>query len=136
MNPIHLSDGLKGDETILLVEGEEKPRIMCRVILQGRGYEVLEASQGSEANRLSDSHGGRIHLLLTNVGLPDMRGREVADQLVPRRPDMKVLYMDGHTSEPVAGELMDAPSIVMPFTPGQLAKKAREVLDDPIVVKR
>src|SRR5207244_4302091 len=86
---------LRGSETLLLVEDEEIVRKLARTILAKYGYSVLEAANGAEAAMLSERYAGTIHLMLTDVVLPQMSGRQVYEQLAPTRPAMKVLYMSG-----------------------------------------
>ncbi len=122
----------KGTETILLVEDEELVRKMIRMILKTNGYDVLVASDPEEALRLAAEHGGTIHLMLTDVVMPKMNGEELARQLCPQRPDMKVLYMSGYTDHALVRDGAIAADIAFlqkPFKPHTLAKKVREVLD-------
>jgi PAS domain S-box-containing protein len=118
-----------GSETILLVEDEEVVRNLTRTVLQRSGYRVLEASDGLEALQLSDRHTGPIHLLVTDVVMPHMNGRDLAQQVTRRRPATKVLYMSGYTGP--ANELpgADAAFIPKPFAPDALARQVRALLD-------
>lgn len=121
-----------GRETILLVEDEEAVRVLSRHILHECGYEVLEARQGEEALRLASQHTGRIDLLVTDVVMPRLGGRGVADQLKRLYPHLKVLYLSGYTDDAVVrhGVLeQDVPFLQKPFTPAGLAQRVREVLD-------
>lgn len=121
-----------GTETVLLVEDEEAVRNLVRTILQEYGYTVLEAYHGAEALRLAIRHEGPIHLLLTDVVMPLMSGRQLADKLAPLRPDMKVIYMSGYTDHTVVHHGILEPGTTFlqkPFTPGALMSKLREVLD-------
>jgi PAS domain S-box-containing protein len=121
-----------GEETILLVEDEEIVRSLVRRTLEAMGYSVLEASGGKQAQSLSTRHKGPIHLMLTDVVMPKVGGRALAEQLAPLRPDMKVLYMSGYTANAIVhhGVLDERiPFIQKPFTPEALACKIREVLD-------
>jgi CheY-like chemotaxis protein len=97
-----------------------------------QGYSVLEASGGAEAIRMADQHTGPIHLLVTDVVMPRVGGREAAETLRTRRPGLKVLYMSGYTDDAVVRhgivEATDA-FLQKPFTPLALAHKVREVLD-------
>jgi len=121
-----------GAETVLLVEDEEGIRkIVCRV-LRLRGYTVLEAPDPRNGLALSAAHPGRIHLLITDVVLPQMNGAALADQIVQERPGTKVLYMSGYTDKAIVhhGVLgQDKAFLQKPFTPDLLARKVREVLD-------
>jgi YesN/AraC family two-component response regulator len=95
-------------------------------------YTVLEARQGSEALRISEQCPTPIHLLLTDVIMPEMSGRQLADRLAPLRPDMKVLYMSGYLDDAIMRHRVQGPGIPFlqkPFTPAMLTRKIREVLD-------
>jgi PAS domain S-box-containing protein len=121
-----------GTETVLLVEDEEVLRRLAREILSGNGYKVLEAGNGREALLLSEAHRGEIHLLLTDVVMPKMSGRELTERIRPLRPDLRILYMSGYTDDAILrhGVLEDGiPFLQKPFTPEGLARKVREVLD-------
>jgi signal transduction histidine kinase len=123
---------LQGTETVLLVEDEEVVREMATEILRDSGYHVLEASHGHEAMILGRQHSGVIHLMLTDVVMPQMSGRELAEQLTPLRRDMKVLYMSGYTDDAIVhhGVLEEGTAFIgKPFTPSALARKVREILD-------
>ncbi|HEY3283738.1 MAG TPA: chemotaxis protein CheB [Armatimonadota bacterium] len=120
-------------EVILLVEDEGMVRRLTRVILEGSGYVVLEARDGREGLSLVESHQGAIHLLLSDVIMPGMGGRELAEQAVLVRPDLKVLFMSGHTQDVVLKEGIahGVPFLQKPFGTTNLARKVREVLDSP-----
>jgi signal transduction histidine kinase/ActR/RegA family two-component response regulator len=121
-----------GTETILLVEDEEGVRELARDILRASGYTVIEARNGSEALQLSERHQGPLELLLTDVVMPRMSGRELAERLAPLRPDMSVLYMSGYTDDAVIrhGVLgADTAFLQKPFTPATLVQRVRETLD-------
>jgi len=122
-----------GTETILVVEDEPAVRSMVRLILEQRGYTVLVAPSGRDALQLAVAHQGPIDLLLTDVVMPQMSGRELAFQLASARPEMKVVYMSGHTEDDIRhhGVLSDGLHFIKkPFTPVQLAMMLRGVLDD------
>ena len=124
----------RGSETILLVEDEAGVRTLAKTILQIQGYTVLDAAQGKDAFLLSGQHEGLIHLMVTDMVMPEMNGREVADRLKPLRPNMKVLFMSGFTDKAMVhnGELDPGIAFLQkPFTPQTLARKVREVLDAP-----
>lgn len=121
-----------GDETILLVEDEDAVRLLSRRALEGLGYTILEASNGREALAICQQHACTIHLLLSDVVMPEIGGRKLAEQLTVLRPDMKVLYLSGYTSDAVVrhGVLhAEVAFLQKPFTVSSLANKVREVLD-------
>jgi CheY-like chemotaxis protein len=123
---------LRGTETILVVEDQAEVRTLTRKVLEGRGYSVLVAAGGSEARGVAERHRGPIHLLLTDVIMPDMSGGEVARQLAQPRPETKVLYLSGYTDEAIVRHGVLEPGMAFlqkPFTPDALAVKVREVLD-------
>jgi CheY-like chemotaxis protein len=120
-----------GTETILLVEDEEGVRSLVRVALQSAGYNVLEVVDPEAALKTCTSHEGPIHLLLTDVVMPQMSGPVVASKVAALRPGIRVLYMSGYTDDAVVhhGVLShEMPFIQKPFSPGSLRKKIREVL--------
>ena len=119
-------------ETILLVEDAQRVRAVVREILEMSGYVVLEAHHGADALEVSGRHGGTIHLLVTDVVMPQMSGRELAQRLASLRPELKVLYMSGYTDDAIVRHGVLASGIAFlskPFTPDALALKVREVLD-------
>jgi PAS domain S-box-containing protein len=124
---------LGGSETILLVEDEEMVRKLACTVLEKNGYRVLEAPNGEEALRIAQEHSAKqIHLMITDVVMPRMSGRELADCLESVRPEMKVLYMSGYTDDAIIHHGVLDPGIAYiqkPFAPDVLALKVREVLD-------
>ncbi len=127
---------LRGTETILLVEDEAPVRSITRQLLQRNGYTVLEASDGQTALALVDGtqHGTQVDLLLTDVIMPGMSGRELAAQLMARRPALRVLFMSGYTDDAVVRHGMLEPGLAYlekPFRPPTLLRKVREVLQAP-----
>lgn len=128
---------LRGAETVLLVEDEEVVREMATEILRDCGYHVLEAHHPNQALTLAAEYEGEIHLMLTDVVMPSMSGRELAEQLMPLRPDMRVLYMSGYTDDAIVhhGVLEEGTAfIAKPFGIDSLALKLRETLDAPVAV--
>lgn len=125
-------DTLRGCETILLVEDQRPVRAMVRTVLERQGYKVLEAEDGAAAGLISEEFPGDIHLLLTDVVMPRLSGRAVAEQLTRERPQMRVLYMSGYTEDSMShrGMLDEGVAFLQkPVTPDALARKVREVLN-------
>jgi len=124
---------LRGSETVLLVEDDEFLRTFAREILTVQGYVVLEATSPRDALRIQAAHQGRINLLLTDVVMPEMNGRQLADHLKKARPDMAVLFMSGYTGAALSerGEAAEFTGQLLqkPFTPDGLSRRVREVLD-------
>jgi two-component system cell cycle sensor histidine kinase/response regulator CckA len=120
----------RGTDTILLVEDEDLLRTLTRSLLEQGGYTVLEARDGLEALQIARAHSEPIHLLLTDMVMPGMRGPEVARALAPIHPESKVIYMSGYTSFTRRVMLdSDATLLQKPFTRDSLLAKLREVLD-------
>jgi CheY-like chemotaxis protein len=123
----------RGSETVLLVEDEPSVRDLANRLLKQQGYTVLDAAHGEEALHLAqDTAGKGIHLLLTDVVLPHMSGKELADQLKTFRPDLKVLYMSGYTDFAVVHQGVLNPGthfLQKPFSLETLSQKVREALD-------
>ena len=121
-----------GTETILLVEDEAGVRRLSLTVLETQGYVVLEAPSGDVALQVARSETGPIHLVVTDVVMPGMNGRELWDRLKVLRPDSRVLFMSGYTDDAIARHGVLEPGIAFlqkPFTPFSLAQKVREVLD-------
>ncbi len=130
----HLDEIFQGTETILLVEDEEMLRKLAQQTLRMYGYQVLDAADGKSAISLCLQHKGPIHLALTDVIMPGLSGREVANRLLELRPEMRVLFMSGYTDDAIVhqGALEEAANFIQkPFAPDSLARKVREVLDQP-----
>ena len=122
----------RGAETILLAEDDDDLRDLAREILHASGYTVLEAARPEDALLASERHQGAIDLLVTDVVMPRMSGRELAQRLVATRPGVKVLYVSGYTDDAIVHHGVLDPGTVLlekPFTPDALARKVREVLD-------
>ena len=125
----------KGHETILLVEDEENLRRLARQSLENQGYNVIDAPDGAAAIKISQAHPGPIHLLLTDVIMPGMNGRELANKLSPTRLEMRVLFMSGYTENHIGhnGTLDEGITLLQkPFTLSALRSKVREMLDTPL----
>ncbi len=123
---------VQGAETVLVVEDEAGVRRLVSNVLAGQGYRILEAPGPLEALRVCEQHPEPIHLLLTDVVMPHMSGRDLADRAAALRPDLRILYMSGYTDNVMVHHGIfeaGAPFIQKPFTPGLLARKVRQVLD-------
>ena len=121
-----------GSETVLLVEDDEMVRHLVRETLVRAGYKVMDTSDPLEARRLSASYRGMIHLLITDVVMPKVSGRELAEELHARRGGMKVLYMSGYTDNAIVNTGIlhkEVAFLPKPFTPAALTEKVREVLE-------
>ena len=122
----------KRTETVLLVEDESQVRTLAAIALEGAGYTVLAAQHPEEAFELVARHQGPLHLIVTDVVMPGMNGRVMVEQLIRRFPDVRILFMSGYTDDALAPLGVAAGDMVFlhkPFTPKQLAERAREVLD-------
>jgi PAS domain S-box-containing protein len=119
-----------GAETVLVVEDETGVRQLVSEVLRSRGYSVLQASNGIEALRVASAHVGPIHLLVTDVVMPHLSGRALAEHLSALRPALKVLYLSGHTDDTVVryGVHENAAFLQKPFAPDDLARAVRAVL--------
>lgn len=128
------SGAVGGSETLLLVEDEDQVRQVATEILRRAGYHVLDVRGPGEALLVCEQHPAAIHLLLTDVVMPMMNGRQLAERVAARRPTTRVLFMSGHTGDAIAHRGMldsGAAFVQKPLTPEALARKVREVLDQP-----
>jgi PAS domain S-box-containing protein len=122
----------RGTETVLLAEDEEGVRSLVRIALESHGYTVLMAQDGEEAIQISEQHPGPIHLLVTDVVMPKMSGRQLADCLTQRLPGLRILYVSGYTQDAIVrhGVLHSSVAFLQkPFAPTTLARTVREILD-------
>jgi len=129
---VETSSNLRGSETVLLVEDDEQVRDLARTILEKMGYTVLLAESGKEALSVLEAHDGPLHLLLTDVVMPGMNGRQLFERLSGTRPELKALYMSGYPGDVLAHRgVMDegVHFLRKPFSIKALAIKVREVLD-------
>jgi two-component system, cell cycle sensor histidine kinase and response regulator CckA len=121
-----------GTETLLVVENEPAIRNLLQVVLSRNGYTVLAAESGREALDLVRTHTGDIHLLITDVMMPDMDGPELVKQLSTIRPDTRALFMSGYMDDTLGDYRIlstNANFIQKPFSPRTIAQKVREILD-------
>lgn len=129
-----IEEGLpRGDEPILVVENDEEVRKITGRILRMQGYRVLEASNGGDVFSVCDQYEGPIHLTITDVVMPEMKGTELAKRLSSSYPEMKVIYMTGYVEDVIShhGVLEKGmENLQKPFTINDLARKVREVLDE------
>jgi PAS domain S-box-containing protein len=133
-NPATLA-AVGGSETILLVEDEESVRQLIRETLEARGYRVIEAANGQDALALAARHPEPIHLVVTDVVMPGLSGHEFIHQLIPMRPDAKILYLSGYAEDTVTTPIKSGEGkafLQKPFTLQSLSRKVREVLGTPI----
>ncbi len=128
--------GAKGTETILLVEDEEAVRRVARRALEMHGYTIIDAADAISALALAAAN--EIDLVLSDVMMPGMPGPTMVEELRRRDPDLRVLFMSGHTEEIIREGLLDpsTPFLAKPFTPTKLAQKVRETLDAPVGARR
>jgi CheY-like chemotaxis protein len=128
-----LSSQTGGSETVLLVEDEESVRQLVRETLESKGYKVLEADHGEAALQLAADHAAEIDILITDVVMPGMSGRELSARLSATCPHTKVLYLSGYTEDAIAHEgVLESGTAFLqkPFTLQMLSRKVREVLGE------
>lgn len=122
-----------GTETILLTEDEPELRELTRIFLQSYGYKVLEAASGSQAIRIAEECPDPIHLLLTDVIMPGMSGRQLGEKILGKRSQIKIVYMTGYTDDMVVQHRVLEPGVQLlqkPFTKAELGMKVRATLDE------
>jgi CheY-like chemotaxis protein len=132
--PVSAAESRRGPETVLVVEDQPEVRKLTLAMLEGQGYRLLEAANGSEALSLCRRYPDPIHLLVADVVMPGMTGRELARLLVAIRPSLKTLYTSGYPANVIAHEGVLDPGVAYlpkPFSPAQLAAKVRDVLLEP-----
>ena len=125
---------LRGSETVLLAEDEQMLRDLAKQVLEMYGYRVLEAGSGDEALSICEKYEGSIQLLITDVVMPRMSGRDLADKAGKLRPEMKIIYMSGYTNSAIVHQGVvesGAAFIQKPFAPQELASVVRSVLMEP-----
>jgi two-component system cell cycle sensor histidine kinase/response regulator CckA len=132
--PVPVTASFRGEETVLLVEDEDVLRALLAKFLRLYGYTVLEARHGGEALLACERHQGPIHLMVTDVVMPQMSGRELAERLAPLRPDMQVLYMSGYTEDAMVQYGVADLSVALlqkPFKPIELVRQVHAILHPP-----
>ena len=125
----------RGSETVLVTEDQSEVRAFAQRVLESLGYRVLVASSAVEALAIGERHPEPIHLLLTDIVMPGMNGRELANQLAVVRPGIRVIFTSGYANELIAQHNLLDPSLVYiskPFSAETLAGTVREVLDAPL----
>jgi CheY-like chemotaxis protein len=123
-----------GSETVLVVDDQDDVRALARRILEKNGYRVLEASNGAEGLSICGQHEGPIHLMMTDVVMPELTGLQLAERAATTRPEMRILFTSGYRQSAGGQHVLSPtmPFLAKPFTAGLLARKVREVLDAPI----
>jgi CheY-like chemotaxis protein len=122
----------RGTETVLIAEDEPDLRELTRIFLEGYGYKVLTAASAEQAIQTADAFAERIHLLLTDVIMPGMSGRQLAESILRKRPQTMIMYMTGYTDDMVVQHKVLEPGVQLlqkPFTKFDLARKVRSTLD-------
>jgi CheY-like chemotaxis protein len=124
----------RGWETVLLVEDDDAVRRVAAAALRRNGYRVLEVEDAASAERTFAAEAGAIDLLLTDVEMPGVGGRELAERILGKKPGLAVLFVSGHTEDTALRREIQRsalPFLAKPFTPDELARKVRDVLDKP-----
>jgi CheY-like chemotaxis protein len=124
-------EDLRGSETVLLVEDEAPVRAIARRILSSLGYTVLEARHGADALRISEKHPGPLHLLVTDVVMPEMSGRDLSRHIRAQRPGLPILYISGYTDDELLrrGILETGAQLLRkPFLPAELARVVKQLV--------
>ena len=127
-----IPDGIQGQETILLVEDDERVRVLTKGMLEQRGYKILDAADSVEALDRVEKSEDPVSLVVTDMMMPRMNGKELAEQLHVQDPDLKVLYISGYKDNPVVQNLMtdsEGDFLAKPFTALELGQKVRQVLE-------
>jgi CheY-like chemotaxis protein len=123
-----------GTETVMVAEDDDMVRALVRVTLESSGYEVLEAANGEAALRLCEEYPGAVDVLVTDMVMPGMGGRALADRLQLSRPELRVLYVSGYAESEVIDHGEPGPKtafVQKPFTPEELALHVRALIDRP-----
>jgi len=131
--PVSPVEDMRGEKTVLLVEDDEPIRKLAREVLEQNGYAVLSAGDGEEALRVAGEYRGEIHLLLTDVVMPGIGGRELSDRIRALRPAIRIIYMSGYTGNAIADQgvlALGTPFLQKPYSPASLARKVKEVLEE------
>ncbi|KKK76092.1 hypothetical protein LCGC14_2867190, partial [marine sediment metagenome] len=129
---IEAGASLTGEETVLVVEDEARLRHLLAGRLREWGYTVLDAANVREALSLAREHAGRFDLVITDIVMPEMGGRQLAEKLLSRYPGIKVLLMTGYTNDDVVRQLIDGERVMFlrkPFSASRIVKSIRDILD-------
>ena len=122
----------RGTETVLLVEDDELTRNVTGLVLEGLGYRIIEARNGTQAMEMNQTFAGEIHLLLSDIVMPDGKGVAWSQRLTKDRPSLNTLFISAHTREALQSDGIPDPGpdfLQKPFRPDALARKIREILD-------
>jgi CheY-like chemotaxis protein len=137
VEPNQMAPSKGGTETLLVVEDEPSLRNLARTVLEKQGYKVLSASTGHDGLRVAREHrGAPIALVVTDVIMPELGGKAMADELAADHPGLKILFMSGYTDDTIAHHGVLDPGVELllkPYTPADLVRKVRELLDKPFM---